>query len=299
MKSDRNKRRDDDWRRRSRHNPAEFWRSTRVGRRCPFAVVVVVLGLGLGWPGAGYEARAEVELPPVRVILDRMVDRAAAWTREDRVYSYQKRSVLEQLDAHGRPIDSIEKEYQVELIRGIPFPRLVRIQGRDLTAEEIRRENDRERALRDRVTGTDPAGMVERREPLVTHALLERYEFTLDQVKQVGDRRLLVLAFEPRQDGVPTRTIQDRILARLGGRVWVDDEEAEVARIEVTLREAFSLGWFGMLGSLQQCELFLERQRMPDGVWIPTRQSLLLIGRRLLAPMRYRTTEEIHGFEGS
>jgi hypothetical protein len=38
----------------------------------------------------------------------------------------------------------------------------------------------------------------------------------------------------------------------------------------VSLAEPVFLGWFGLLGSLTQCDLALERQRMPDGAWIDT-----------------------------
>jgi hypothetical protein len=255
-------------------------------------VVAVLVGIWLGW----VEARAEVQLPPVRVVMDRMVERSAEWTRNDARYSYQKRSVQEELDADGNPIGSVEKLYHVDLIQGIPFPRLVQIEGRDLTQQEIRAENERERAFRNRVTGTDPVGMVERREPLVTRELLSRYRFTLEGVGEWNERPVWVLAFTPRTSRGAMRTIQDRILGRLTGRIWVDTEDAEVARLEVVLTESFSLGWLGWMGSLQECELHLERRRMPDGVWVPSRQSLLLVGRRLMTPLRYRTTEESYGY---
>ena len=264
----------------------------RSRRPAGSVLVAVLIGFGAGW----CQGQADVELPPVRVVLDRMVGRAVEWVEADAVYSYQKRSRLEQLDGDGRPIESIERVYHVDLIQGIPFPRLVQIEGRDLTGEELRAENERERAFRNRVTGTDPGAMVEQNQPLVTHDLLDRYRFTLERAETLEDRRVWVLAFEPRSRGLTMRTVQDRILARLTGRIWVDDEEAEVARLEVGLTEPFSLGWFGWMGSLQECELYLERRRMPDGVWLPTRQSLFLVGRRLFSPIRYRTTEESYDF---
>jgi hypothetical protein len=245
---------------------------------------------------AGLVAQAEVRLPTSQSVLERMVKRAGEWAQDGTVYTYQKRSLLEQLDAEGKPIESVEKLYHVELIHGIPFPRLVKIHGRNLTQEQIDAENEKERAFRNRATGTDPGAMVDRKEPLLTHALLNRYRFTVERSETLDDRGVLVLAFRPRTDLPAPRTIQDRILSRLAGRVWVDEEEAEVARLEVTLTEAFSLGWLGWMGSLQQCELLLERERMSNGVWIPTRQSLLLVGRRLVSPLRYRTLEESYGF---
>jgi hypothetical protein len=51
------------------------------------------------------------------------------------------------------------------------------------------------------------------------------------------------------------------------------------------------------LGSLAQCDLSLERQRMPDGAWIDTKQALFIQYRKLTATMRFRTTETSSGFK--
>jgi hypothetical protein len=57
------------------------------------------------------------------------------------------------------------------------------------------------------------------------------------------------------------------------------------------------MGWFGLLGSLTRCDVSLERQRMPDSVWVNTRLALFIQCRKLTTTMRFRTTEESSGFE--
>ena len=81
------------------------------------------------------------------------------------------------------------------------------------------------------------------------------------------------------------------------GRLWIDEGDADTARLEVSLAEPISLGWFGLLGSLTQCDMTLERQQMPDGAWIDTKQALLIQYRKLTATMRFRTTETSSGFK--
>jgi len=94
-----------------------------------------------------------------------------------------------------------------------------------------------------------------------------------------------------------TRRMIERSQNRMAGKVWIDEADADTARIEVGLVEPLSLGWFGWLGSLNRCEMSLERQRMPDGVWINTKQSLLIQCRKLTAKLRFRTTEVGSGFQ--
>jgi hypothetical protein len=86
--------------------------------------------------------------------------------------------------------------------------------------------------------------------------------------------------------------LQDKLLNRLTGTVWVDEQDADAAKLSVSLTETVSLGWLGILGSLSQCQLLLERQRMPEGAWINARQSLMIQCRKLAAPMRFRLREE-------
>jgi hypothetical protein len=83
----------------------------------------------------------------------------------------------------------------------------------------------------------------------------------------------------------------------MAGRLWIDEEDADVARLEVSLVEPVFLGWFGLLGSLTQCDVSLERRRMPDGVWINAKQALFIQCRKLTATTRFRTTDKSSGFK--
>jgi len=85
-------------------------------------------------------------------------------------------------------------------------------------------------------------------------------------------------------------------LNRLSGTLWVDEEEAEVLRVEVGLTEDLWLGWFGMVGSLKRFDFKLQRQRLPDGVWVNQDTTLELSGRKVFTSLRHRTLEEFYDF---
>jgi len=105
-----------------------------------------------------------------------------------------------------------------------------------------------------------------------------------------------VLTFEPRAGELPVQGTQDRLLNRLAGKLWVDEEDADAVKVSVSLVETLSMGWFGILGSLSKCELTLERLRMPDGVWANARQTLELQVRKLASTKRFRMTEMSGGY---
>ena len=57
----------------------------------------------------------------------------------------------ERLDAAGHVLKSEEKTYLVTLIADVPFNRLVKIKGRELSSEELRREDAREEKFRQKI----------------------------------------------------------------------------------------------------------------------------------------------------
>jgi hypothetical protein len=238
-------------------------------------------------------------LPEPSEVTQRMIERSQKVAQVDQgpQYTYQKRSLLQRLDAVGTPLKSEEKLYQVTLIGGFPFRRLVRIQGRELSSEELRIEDEKEAKFRQRFMSVDPKKLVARKEGVVTPELLDRYQFVVEKRVVLSNRPTLVLAFRPKPGNLPSRTIEDKLLNPMAGRLWIDEEDADVARLEVSLMEPVFLGWFGLLGSLTQCDVSLERRRMPDGVWINAKQALLIQRRKLTATTRFRTTDESSGFK--
>ncbi|HXP63483.1 MAG TPA: hypothetical protein VN829_23470 [Dongiaceae bacterium] len=238
-------------------------------------------------------------LPEAAAVMKRVVQRAEQVARgaEEGKYVYEKRSVVEELDDAGKARKTTEKTYKVALIRGLPLARLTKVQNRDLTEEEIRAEDRKEQELRNRVTGKDPQQMVKKKENWLTPELVGRYDYKVEGRESVENRPMLVLSFQPKAGHNPDETIPDRVLRRLAGRLWVDEAEAEVARVQAGLTEDLSLGWFGLIGSLKQCDLDLQKKRLEDGGWVNAKQTLEIRGRKLFSRMRVRTLEESYNFK--
>jgi hypothetical protein len=259
------------------------------------AVLILITGLLRCVPQS---TCATETLPEASEVTRRMIERSRAVAQADGAqYTYQKRSLLERLDADGRNLKSEERIYQVTLIGGFPFKRLIRIQGRDLSPEELRAEDTKDMKFRQKFVSADLKNPDARKEGLVTPELLDRYQFVVEKRVILSNRPTLVLRFRPKEGKLPSRTIEDKLLNPMAGRIWIDERDADTTRLEVSLVHPVYLGWFGFLGSLTQCDLSLERQRMPDGVWVNTKQALLIECRKLLATSRFRTTDESSGFK--
>jgi hypothetical protein len=249
---------------------------------------------------SSFLAGAAENLPAASNLLQRLLTRAEliAKAGESNHYAYEKRAVMEELDEKDRVIKSTEKHYRVELIGGLPFPRLVKIQGRELSAKELEKENQRETAFRQRVTRVDMSKKARRKEGLATQDLVDRFDFRVTKREEIEGRSTLVMTFAPRA-GAPDKTMEDKIFQKVFGTVWVDEDEAEVAKLDASVRGPVPLGWFGAVGSLNKFQATVERSRMPDGVWVNRKSSFWIAARKLLSAIRTRTTEESSGFRRS
>lgn len=242
--------------------------------------------------------RAAETLPEAAEVTRRMIERSRALAEvEGTQYTYQKRSLMERLDADGHSLKSEERIYQVTLIGGFPFKRLIKIHGRELSPEELKAQDGKDRKFRQKFVSADLNNPDARKQGLVTPELLDRYQFEVEQRVILSNRPTLVVRFKPEEGNLPSKNLEDKLLNLMAGRLWIDEQDADTAKIEVSLVEPVYLGWFGMLGSLTKCDLTLERQRMPDGVWVNTKQALLIECRKLIATMRFRTTDESSEFK--
>jgi len=147
------------------------------------------------------------------------------------------------------------------------------IDGRPLTREEQAREAEREAAFRERLRRLRAAEIEPRRNENAiefNEALVSRYDLTLAGEEALRGRTSYRVAFAPR-DGdlpgdLPVRKAIDRALNKARGRIWIDREAREVARVEFELIERVRL-WWGLVGTVHHFRGSMDRGPVLDGIW--------------------------------
>lgn len=251
-------------------------------------------------PNFSCQCAAPIEgaLPDASQVMQRVVQRAEDESGTPRAndYVFEKRIVNEELDDTGTPTKSTAQTFEVIPIQGIPFSRLVKIQNRDLTAEETEAQKRKELEFRQKVARRAAEPMSRRKKNWLDTRVLDRFNFKVEGRDTFQNRAVLILSFHPKTNRDPEKTITDKVLNRLAGTLWVDEADAEVAKLKVNLTEDLSLGWFGAVGSLKQFDLELQRERLPEGVWVTRKQLVVLCGRKIFSSMAHRTLEESSKF---
>jgi hypothetical protein len=256
------------------------------------------------WPQLGNDAArtdrtadAGQPLPSAEQVIQHMLTHSAALAAATNApaWAYDKAQVMFKLDGDARVEERTEKLYRVQIVQGVPFSRLVKVEGRELTEAEIEKENRREAAFEKRLSGRDPKKAVAEHQAMLTQDMVERFQFRVLRREAVHGHQTVVVSFEGKP-GKGGGSMEDRLLSRMAGTLWVDEETTDMARLEVRLTKGFSLGMLGMLGAIKDCQMDLESTPMTDGTWLPEKTVLLLSARMFLSSVRFKMEETSANF---
>jgi len=82
--------------------------------------------------------------------------------------------------------------------------------------------------------------------------------------------------------GYKARTREAAIIKKFKGRAWIDEQDYELARLEMEVAETVSVG-LGIIARLYTGSRGrIERQKINDDVWLPTRSHFTGTGRIML-----------------
>lgn len=230
----------------------------------------------------------------VETIVGRAVERAR-WAAEqgfESRYACRLRTRIEELDGDGGLDEEKTRTYELVLVNGHPYYRLVLVEGEPLEGKERRREAKREAEFREELAeGQAPEADSPEDDDDENIAfdedLVRRYEAELVGRDVVEGRPAWLVRYAPRAEPLPEERRMDKLLNRSRGRIWFDAETYEVARVEFELTETLRFFWF--LGSVSELTGYYVR-RPVDGVWLPGEGAMTIHARKLVSRIRRRHT---------
>lgn len=236
------------------------------------ALAVLLPVIALAWFGGGPAAQVpDGDDDAVRDIILRALERAV-WYEEHNVdarYRARMTKEVRRFDGDGEVRERDVGDYEVAPIDGAPFERRLTIDGRPLNDEERGREDEREAEFREeqrRLREREEDGEEDENAIVFDEDLVARYLFTLEGEEPFRNRPSYRIAFEPRPGRLPVRRRIDYALNKAQGRVWIDRDTYEPARVEFELIDRVRL-WWGVIGSIQHARGSLDRSPVMGDVW--------------------------------
>ena len=228
-------------------------------------------------------------LPSGEQVFQRVLDRFAsnAAVTNVPVWACDKLEVSEELDTDAKVKERTEKLYRTEIVQGMPVSRLVKMNGRNLTEAEIKKEEKREAELQKQFGGHDSKKGGNEHDPFNPKEVVEHFECNALRREAVQGRQTVVVSFQPKPSK-DSGSIGERLLSRLAGMLWVDEATGDLARLEVHLTKELSMGVFGVLGSVKDCRIDLASTPMTDGSWQPEKTTFSVSARMFLSSVRFQ-----------
>lgn len=216
-------------------------------------------------------------LPDIPTLMHEVEAHQKAAEAIQKDYLYHTFDTAQELDGHGSVKKTETREYDVFWIEGVPVHKLTRKDGKDLSADEQKKQSEQvdkqvtkaqdKRAKADaKGKETDPYG----NEEVTVSRLLELGSFSNARRVNLNGHDTIAVDFtgDPK---AKTRNRMEDVIRDMAGTVWVDEDDRAIAKIEGHFLNTFKIG-AGLVVNIQKGTNFSMEQRKVNGeVWLPTR----------------------------
>ncbi len=192
-------------------------------------------------------------------------------------------------DDKGKTREKEARRYEVFYLGSEEVDRLVAKQGKPLTDEEKKKEDERidkiykkyEEKKKKEANGAETPKKDEEDGDVEIKDFLRASEFVNARRERFDGQEMIVFDFQPRPDFKP-HNLNERLVQTLSGVIWIDENAKEVVRLEARTNDNFKIGG-GLAVSLQKgMYLAFEQEYVHDEVWLPSYAEIHLSARALL-----------------
>jgi hypothetical protein len=201
------------------------------------------------------------------------------------------------------------KTYEVLMIDGSPYNKLIAVNDQPLSSEEAGNQERNFHQETHRRRKEAPSARARRiaqyrKERRQDHDLMNEmvnaFNFELEGESMVNGQQCFVLDASPRHDYQP-KNHETRVLKGMRGRLWIDIEQYQWVKVHAEVFRAVVFGLF--IAHVEPgTEFTLEQERVQGNVWLPShfstrvRARVLLVSRKTLDDETYsnyhRTTTD-------
>ncbi len=188
-------------------------------------------------------------------------------------YTYLARQEEREFDKSGKAKSAESQTYDISILAGRRYERLVAKNDKSLPAKEQTQEQeklDRELAKRQKETPAERAKLEKDRTGNRRY-LLEvpsAFNLTLLGTELVSGKKTWVIAAEPKPSYKPSQE-RAKVLTKIRAKIWVDQAEYQWVKVDAEAIEPISFE-FGLFRIAQGGKLHFEQMRINDEVWLPS-----------------------------
>jgi len=220
--------------------------------------------------------------PDAREIVRRSVELDRKNEAIARNYTFLERDETRMLDRSGKPKKAPEsRTFDVTLLEGSPYRRLVKRNDRPLAPPEERKEQEKLRRSIDERSKETPAERQNRiaewdrkqqRQRAPFQEIPDAFDLRLAGEETLDGRGVYVIAATPKP-GYKPKLASAAYFPKIKGKLWIDKRDNQWVRGEIETLDTISIG--GILVRLAKgSRATFEATRVNDEVWLPKQITL-------------------------
>src|ERR1700730_1863675 len=228
-----------------------------------------------------FPIKSQVKLPDLKALFKEIDDNQKAIDKLKENYAGTRVEEETEFEKDGKLKKTDIKEYNFFYLNGDEVSTLVKKDGKALSDDEQKKENEKtqkeiaEIQKREaKKEAKDEEDKEEAKKDKEDHdvgieGFLRSCQFVNPRRERFRGQDVLVFDFEPNPEYKP-RNLGEKIIQKLAGVIWIDEQAHDVARLE-----AYFVGDFrfagGLLANLQKGTSFIfEQAYLNNEIWLPT-----------------------------
>jgi hypothetical protein len=227
----------------------------------------------------GFAASEPAALPDAATMLREVEARQKQLDQVRENYTFRAVQTTRQLDSNGNTRKVETEEHEVFFVNGHRVQKLVRKDGKDLTPDQARKEQDR--VNKEVLKISQPGYKDPDNDEITVARLLQIVTFSRPRRVRLNGRDTIAFDFAG-DEHAKTHGRDEDALKKVSGTIWIDEADHEVSRMSATLDENYHVG-FGLLASVAKgSNVVFDQALIRNEAWLPTAIALHLQARAFL-----------------
>jgi hypothetical protein len=189
-------------------------------------------------------------------------------------FVFTEHDIQEKLDSRGRVKSKVDKFYEVSMLDGSPYERVIALNGKPLSAQQKTAEDtkmDRERRRRLNESRADRARRAAKYEKerkqnqAMLREMAEAFDYKLIGETTLNGRQAYVLSANPKPGYLP-KTRDTKVLPAMKGKLFIDKADTQWLKVEAEVMHPVS--FYAVATVAPGTKFVLEQEPTGNKIWM-------------------------------
>ncbi len=228
------------------------------------------------FPALALPAQTNAPLPDPPTLLRDVMAHQTALEKLRENYTYLQQTVTREVKKDGSVKKTDSEDAQVFYVNTHEIARVVRKNGKDLSAGDEKKEIDRVAKEIDKAQHTPP-GTSLNGDTVSVSRLLAIMKTSPSHHETIDGRGMIVFNFTGDEKAKTHGRVEDAS-KKVTGTVWVDEQDRQVRRLVAIFDGDYAIG-FGILILAKGSSFTFDQKLVNSEVWLPTSARVHVIGK--------------------